>query len=83
VHKLRHTVYGAGGKNHRVEMIECREVTKRFGDLAAVDRVSLRVEPGIFAVLGPNGAAVSPVRPVVYGRGIGAEAPDTRPFCAS
>jgi ABC-2 type transport system ATP-binding protein len=40
-------------------MIECRKVAKRFGDLAAVDRVSLVVERGIFALLGPNGAGKS------------------------
>jgi len=33
------------------------DVTKRFGDLVAVDRVSLEVDEGeIFALLGPNGA---------------------------
>lgn len=32
-------------------------VTKRYGDLRAVDDVSLEIEPGeIFALLGPNGA---------------------------
>ncbi|MBI2100892.1 MAG: ATP-binding cassette domain-containing protein [Candidatus Vogelbacteria bacterium] len=38
-------------------MIELKQVSKRFGDFIAVDRVSLRVESGkIFAFLGPNGA---------------------------
>lgn len=38
-------------------MIETHELTKRFGDFLAVDRISLTVEPGtIFAILGPNGA---------------------------
>ena len=37
--------------------IEVKEVTKRFGALVALDRVSLRVEPGeFFGLLGPNGA---------------------------
>ncbi|HUW81310.1 MAG TPA: ABC transporter ATP-binding protein [Phycisphaerae bacterium] len=37
--------------------IELREVTKRFGQKVAVDRVSLHVGAGeIFAFLGPNGA---------------------------
>ena len=37
--------------------IELREVTKRFGAFTAVDRVSLRVEPGqVFGLIGPNGA---------------------------
>ena len=37
--------------------IEVRGLTKRYGDLVAVDDVSFSVEPGeIFAMLGPNGA---------------------------
>ncbi len=37
--------------------IVLEEVTKRFGRQLAVDRLSLRVEPGqVFAFLGPNGA---------------------------
>jgi ABC-2 type transport system ATP-binding protein len=38
-------------------VIDASELTKRYGDLAAVDGVSLRVEPGeIYALLGLNGA---------------------------
>jgi len=38
-------------------MIQLKSVTKRFGDKAAVDNLSLEVERGeIFAFLGPNGA---------------------------
>jgi len=38
-------------------MIEIENLTKRFGPKTAVDRLSLRVEPGqIYACLGPNGA---------------------------
>ena len=37
--------------------IEVREVTKRYGDFAAVDGISFKVNPGtIFGLLGPNGA---------------------------
>jgi ABC-2 type transport system ATP-binding protein len=37
--------------------LETVELTKRFGDLVALESVSLKVEPGeIFALLGPNGA---------------------------
>jgi ABC-2 type transport system ATP-binding protein len=38
-------------------MIETRELTRRFGDVLAVDRLTLTVQPGeIFGFLGPNGA---------------------------
>jgi ABC-2 type transport system ATP-binding protein len=38
-------------------MIELRQLTKRFGDLIAVDDLDLTVAPGeFFAVLGPNAA---------------------------
>jgi ABC-2 type transport system ATP-binding protein len=41
-------------------MIDVREVTKRFGATTAVERVSLRVEPGeVVGFLGPNGAGKS------------------------
>src|SRR5215210_672319 len=38
-------------------MIEVSHVTKRYGDLTAIDRVSFTVEKGeVLAFLGPNGA---------------------------
>lgn len=38
-------------------VIETTDLTKRYGDLVAVDRLNLRVEEGeIFGLLGPNGA---------------------------
>jgi ABC-2 type transport system ATP-binding protein len=38
-------------------MIETHELTRRFGDVLAVDRLTLKVQPGeIFGFLGPNGA---------------------------
>ena len=38
-------------------MIEVAQVTKRYGDLTAIDRVSFTVEKGeVLAFLGPNGA---------------------------
>jgi ABC-2 type transport system ATP-binding protein len=38
-------------------MIETRDLTRRFGDVLAVDRLTLTVHPGeIFGFLGPNGA---------------------------
>jgi len=40
-----------------MKMIECDNLTKRFGDLTAVDRVSFSVEKqSIFGFLGPNGS---------------------------
>ena len=41
-------------------MLETRNLTRRFGNLAAVDAMSLTVEPGeVFGLLGPNGAGKS------------------------
>src|SRR6187401_2904 len=38
-------------------MIECRDLTKKYGELFAVDRLSLKLEPGdVFGFIGPNGA---------------------------
>ena len=38
-------------------MLECKNITKRFGDFAALDDVSVSVPDGqIFGLLGPNGA---------------------------
>ncbi len=38
-------------------MIETRALTKKYGDLLAVDDLDLRVEAGeLFVFLGPNGA---------------------------
>ena len=46
---------GAGSPSNPV--LDIAEVTKRYGALTALDRVSLSVAPGEFVVLlGPNGA---------------------------
>ena len=40
-----------------MSLLEVHEVTQRFGELAAVNRVSLNVEEGeLHAIIGPNGA---------------------------
>lgn len=41
-------------------LIECRQVTKRFGAFTAVESLDLRLEPGtVLGFLGPNGAGKS------------------------
>ncbi|MCR5079242.1 MAG: ABC transporter ATP-binding protein [Bacilli bacterium] len=40
-------------------MIECRNLTKSFGDLNAVDNFSLEFQPGVTGVVGENGAGKS------------------------
>ena len=46
----------------RQVMIECENLTKRFGHLTAVDHVSFRVEKqSIFGFLGPNGSGKTTV----------------------
>ena len=38
-------------------MLECRSVTKNFGDFKALDNVSIEAQKGrVFGLLGPNGA---------------------------
>jgi len=38
-------------------LLEAKQVTKRFGSLVAVNRVDVRIEPGMIqAIIGPNGA---------------------------
>jgi len=49
-------------------MLELRDITKRFGDVLANDRVSLKVEPGtIHAIVGENGAGKSTAMRIAYG----------------
>ena len=49
-------------------MIECENLTKRFGHFTAVDHVSFAVEKGsIFGFLGPNGSGKSTVIRVLCG----------------
>ena len=45
---------------HNISMISCRNLTRRFGNLTAVDHLNLEVAAGaICAFLGPNGAGKS------------------------
>src|SRR5947199_9213862 len=49
-------------------MLELRDITKRFGDVLANDRVSFAVAPGtIHALVGENGAGKSTAMRIAYG----------------
>ncbi|MDT7603763.1 MAG: ral nucleoside transport system ATP-binding protein [Acidobacteriota bacterium] len=49
-------------------MLELRNITKRFGNVLANDRVSFKVEPGtIHAIVGENGAGKSTAMRIAYG----------------
>src|SRR6266849_7586369 len=49
-------------------MLELRNITKRFGDVLANDRVSFKVDPGtIHAIVGENGAGKSTAMRIAYG----------------
>jgi ABC-2 type transport system ATP-binding protein len=49
-------------------MIEIRELTKRYGPVTAVDRLTFRVEPGhVTGFLGPNGAGKTTTLRVLLG----------------
>src|SRR5581483_331600 len=49
-------------------MIEARGLSKRYGDKAAVDRLSFTVRPGrVTGFLGPNGAGKTTTMPMILG----------------
>ncbi len=49
-------------------MLELKNITKRFGDVLANDRVSIVVKPGtIHAIVGENGAGKSTAMRIAYG----------------
>ena len=49
-------------------MIQVRDLTKRYGDFTAVDRLSLEAVPGeIFGFLGPNGAGKTTTIRIIAG----------------
>ena len=48
-------------------MLELVDLTRQYGDLVAVDRLSLTVPPGVlFGLLGPNGAGKSTAMKMVF-----------------
>ncbi len=49
-------------------MLECRDITKKYGSKAAVDHVSLALKPGhIYALLGPNGSGKTTLMKMAVG----------------
>lgn len=49
-------------------MIEIKNLTKRYGDLLAVDSISFTVAPGeVLGFLGPNGAGKSTTMKMIAG----------------
>jgi lipooligosaccharide transport system ATP-binding protein len=49
-------------------VVECRGVTKRFGERIAVDALELSVPAGVcFGILGPNGAGKTTTLKMIYG----------------
>src|SRR5947209_16432848 len=49
-------------------MLELRNISKRFGDVLANDRVNIKVEQGtIHAIVGENGAGKSTAMRIAYG----------------
>ena len=58
----------AGRNQGDAPALECRNLSKKFGDLQAVDDVSLRVERGqAYGLLGPNGAGKSTTIGMIVG----------------
>ena len=49
-------------------VIETRDLTKRFGDVVAVDNLSINVRKGeIYGFLGPNGAGKTTTIKIILG----------------
>jgi lipooligosaccharide transport system ATP-binding protein len=58
----------SGGPLHLQHIIEARSLTKRFGELVAVDNVSFDILPGeCYGILGPNGAGKTTTIRMIYG----------------
>lgn len=54
---MTRTITESGASTRSQSAIELRDLTKKYGDFTAVDRVSLDVQPGqVLGLLGPNGA---------------------------
>lgn len=51
-----------------VAIVTCENLTKRYGTITALKKVTLSVEPGIVGLLGPNGAGKSTLISVLLGQ---------------
>lgn len=40
--------------------LECRHISKTYGNIKALQDFTCQMEPGIYALLGPNGAGKVP-----------------------
>lgn len=55
-------------KEGTISILDVRTVTKKFGELTAVNRLSFKVDPGrIFGIAGPNGAGKSTLYNLISG----------------
>jgi ABC-2 type transport system ATP-binding protein len=52
---------------HPMATIDARQLTKRFGDILAVDRLSFTIGPGVTGLLGRNGAGKSTTLRILVG----------------
>ena len=49
-------------------MLECRNITKKYGSKTAVNSISMQIEPGrIYALLGPNGSGKTTLMKMAIG----------------
>lgn len=46
-------------------MLEINGITKTYGNVRALDNISLKMEPGIYGLLGPNGAGKSTMMNII------------------
>lgn len=46
-------------------MLEINGITKNYGNVRALDNISLKMEPGIYGLLGPNGAGKSTLMNII------------------
>jgi ABC-2 type transport system ATP-binding protein len=49
------------------EILSVSDLTKRFGDIVALDRLTLSMRHGIFGLIGPNGAGKTTLLRVLLG----------------